>query len=125
MEEDPPLKEREIKTERLEHNEDNLNDSALYISSNWSTGAGGCENFTEFFEEIDVNNPLKVNTFEYNEKVKTHHEQLLTSIPIPELKVQAAIDLPDSEDEEVSESEEDDSRAFNDEKSPFSHFAAV
>lgn len=91
----------------------------MYISSNWSTGAGGCENYTEFFQEVNENNPLKVNTFEYKEEVKTHHEQLVTSIPIPELKIQVAIDLPDSELEE--DDGEEDNQSLTDEKNIFSH----
>ena len=35
-------------------NEDNLNDSNLYISSNWSTGPGGCINYTDLFGDKET-----------------------------------------------------------------------
>ena len=58
--------------ENCSENEDNLNDSNLYISSNWSTGAGGCQNYTEFFGDIE--NGISGKIFEYEEKIsKTHH----------------------------------------------------
>lgn len=75
-----PLKEGETGVNQ----DDILNDSALYLSSNWSTGGGGCIRHYQMF---------------YNEKEKekiTQHEQLIFQIPIPQINIQIAIDLPPS-----------------------------
>ena len=49
---------------RHQNNTDLLNDSALYLSSNWSTGEGGCIPYFDMFDYGD--NPSLIKTM-------THH----------------------------------------------------
>jgi hypothetical protein len=58
IEQDPPLGQTNNESNDLK---DDLNDSALFISSNWSTGPGGCKNYTEFFSnDIEVEQDIQM-----------------------------------------------------------------
>ena len=56
--------------------EDILNESGLYLSSNWSTGHGGCAPHDQIF----LGEKDRFDT-------QTQHEQLVVEIPIPGLDV--------------------------------------
>jgi len=55
--------------------DDILNDSALYLSSNWSTGGGGCLSYYEMFEDANSENNEQILIHDNNNdsKSKTQH----------------------------------------------------
>jgi len=51
--------------------DDILNDSALYLSSNWSTGGGGCIRHYEMFEGANSENMEQLVIHENNKELKS------------------------------------------------------